>query len=82
MLFRIMGEALKRNKQVPILTGTGRKRVVFGVGDTWHGWLSDRRERKLAREVRERLRHHGEIGYYLHVWEHGAWKIVSYFNDI
>ena len=82
MLFRITGEALKRNKEVPLLTGTGRKRVAFGVGDTWLGWLSDRRERKLARDVRERLKHRGDIGFYCHVYERGKWEVVSYFNDL
>lgn len=82
MLFRITGEALKRNKTVPILVGTGRTRIAYGVGDTWLGWLSDRRERKLSLDVRRKLKWNHDIGYYCHVLEHGKWEVVSYYNDL
>jgi hypothetical protein len=81
VIFRITAQKLQRSKQVPILTPIGRERHLFAVGDTFKGWLSERRRRQVCVELRRLLRWSRDVGFNEHVLADGKWEIVSYFND-
>lgn len=80
MIFRIEGRKLKDTGTS--FTPVGKWHSMFAVGDTFKGWLSDRRERQCATELKRRMKTYGLAEFRVDVLERGNWEIVCCFNDL